>query len=507
MSSSQSIKNFTLNCEQSVSKTVTSVTGGSDSQRSTSQPQQQHLISQWLQETTHQPSTIEDLRIDQLGGLAQISQQLLTSNISNQDYQAIMLTYQADVEENQAKIVDEAGQDANCDVWLDMDFTIEMDALLAKFREYTSQQVSTLQTSNDQLTAQVHALTTLVQSQQADIPSLVDSYKHLQMQKSVALGAIMGAEKSLTQEVDIGMERLIKAAEGPSLSREFDELLKALRASLNDNFFTYKKALERTINSLRVILATKDNFQERRIMVNINDSGVDRLCHGQQEAYHALESELKTKRKKTFEDEEMIKLLGRYLRNVEANFPKTQINKDNLDDDEQKKDDQKPSGSNPSQSTRVAGSKGGERKEDEKKDVENEDYFQKLAEEIVRVWIVSLKKVRIYYTEGSFTFLGCALMDSLSPTEIKRVISLLKDKDTATRAWRSVLAEWLIAREERRARSKAEYEEKKMRYDKETEMYIKRSEKLKVKGMSSISKDGRFLNVKAGSFSRFKIEM
>ncbi|KAL8093077.1 hypothetical protein AgCh_035094 [Apium graveolens] len=98
-------------------------------------------------------------------------------------------------------------------------------------------------------------------------------------------------------------------------------------------------------------------------------------------------------------------------------------------------------------------------------------------------------------------------MDTLSPTEIKRVISLLKDKDTATRAWRSILAEWLIAREERRARSKAEYKEKRRKYDEEIEMYIKRSEELKAKGMIRISKDGRFLYVKASSFSRFRIEM
>ena len=72
------------------------------------------------------------------------------------------------------------------------------------------------------------------------------------------------------------MERLFKAVEGPSQSREFDELLKTLRVSLNNNFFTYKKALDRIINSIRVILVTKDNFKERRIVVNINDSGVDR---------------------------------------------------------------------------------------------------------------------------------------------------------------------------------------------------------------------------------------
>ncbi|KAL8123250.1 hypothetical protein AgCh_011283 [Apium graveolens] len=210
-----------------------------------------------------------------------------------------------------------------------------------------------------------------------------------------------------------------------------------------------KKALGKNINFIRAVVVKVDNFLEKRIVMNINDGGVDRCL--------------------------------------------------------QKDDKQKPSGSNPSQASKATGSKDksqGEKKEDEKKDndkkIGNKDYFQQMAEEIVRVRVVTLKKVRIYFQDGSFTFLGNNLMDTLSPTEIKGVISLLKDKDTATRAWRSVLAEWLIAREERRARSKAEYEEKKRKYDEEIEMYIKRSEELKAKGMSRISKDGRFLNVKAG---------
>ena len=98
-------------------------------------------------------------------------------------------------------------------------------------------------------------------------------------------------------------------------------------------------------------------------------------------------------------------------------------------------------------------------------------------------------------------------MDSLSPTEIKRIISLLKDKDTSTRAWRSVIAEWLIEREETRKRNEAESEERRRKYDEEIEMYIKRYEELKEKGMSRISKDGKFLNIKAGQFSRFRIDL
>ena len=84
---------------------------------------------------------------------------------------------------------------------------------------------------------------------------------------------------------------------------------------------------------------------------------------------------------------------------------------------------------------------------------------------------------------------------------------MLKEKDTATRAWKSIIAEWLITREETRKRNKAESEERLRKYDEEIEMFIKRSEELKAKGMSRISKDGKFLNIKAGGFSRFIIDL
>ncbi|KAL8149080.1 hypothetical protein AgCh_006184 [Apium graveolens] len=47
--------------------------------------------------------------------------------------------------------------------------------------------------------------------------------------------AVQAVQNGKAREVDVGMERLIKAAEGPSLSKEFDDLVKALRASLNNN--------------------------------------------------------------------------------------------------------------------------------------------------------------------------------------------------------------------------------------------------------------------------------
>ena len=79
-----------------------------------------------------------------------------------------------------------------------------------------------------------------------------------------------------------------------------------------------------------------------------------------------LESELKSKKLKTSEDEAMIKILRRYIDNPEANLPKTQINKDDLVDDEQKKDGQNPSGSNSSQSSKAIGGKGDSEKEKKK---------------------------------------------------------------------------------------------------------------------------------------------
>ncbi|KAL8120032.1 hypothetical protein AgCh_017240 [Apium graveolens] len=280
---------------------------------------------------------------------------------------------------------------------------------------------------------------------------------------------------------------------------------------------------------------------------------------------------LKTKKNKNNDDMELIKLLRRYLDNAEANLPKTQINKDDLDDDEQKKDNQSPSAQiqvNPVShlEERVERRRRMTRKMNKRREkinlkkittlpltkpslkvnlksvrrkrnkvkptkkrevterviwnffkqsdflpqnwcISDKDHFQQLAEEIVKGWIVSLREVRIFYEDGSFTFLGSKLMDSLSTIKIKRIISLLKDKDTATRAWRSVLAEWLIEREEIKKRDEAEAEERKMKYDEEIEMYIKRLEELKAKGMSRISKEGKFLNIKAGGFSRFRIDL
>ncbi|KAL8124703.1 hypothetical protein AgCh_012378 [Apium graveolens] len=221
------------------------------------------------------------------------------------------------------------------------------------------------------------------QLQQADIQTLVDSYKYLQMQNSVALGSSMGklnislsalpeAEPSKLTSTptgqssskaqlskDVGKDRLLKAAEGPCQDQEFNELLTVLRVSLHNNYIIYKRALAKNINFIRVLIVKVDNFLEKRIVAN----------------------------------------------------------------------------------------------------------------------------------DETFTLLGRNLMETFSPTEIKRVISLLKDKETVPKAWRSVLAEWLVEREEKRARDEVEREERKRKYIEEIEMYIQRSEELKARGMSRIIKD------------------
>ncbi|KAL8147241.1 hypothetical protein AgCh_004822 [Apium graveolens] len=215
-----------------------------------------------------------------------------------------------------------------------------------------------------------------------------------------------------------------------------------------------------------------------------------------------------------------------------------------------KKDDQNPSGSNPSQSNKPTGRKGGEKKkEDDKKNEEKKRRGERrnkklhdgsephqslkiqtqLAKPSLKIKHKSIgrkpKKVKptkkeeiteraIWncFKESDFLPLNwCTSYEEYFQhlaEEIVRVsvVSMREDKDTATRAWRSVLAEWLIEREETKKRNEAEAEERRRKYDEEIEMYIKRLEELKAKGMSRISKDGKFSNIKMGGFSRSRLE-
>ncbi|XP_074378302.1 putative LRR receptor-like serine/threonine-protein kinase At4g36180 [Apium graveolens] len=90
-------------------------------------------------------------------------------------------------------------------------------------------------------------------------------------------GMIEPKLKSIQNEDDVEIEILKMATEGPCLDNEFGDFLEQLKVSLNFNHFSYKKAVNNNINFLRVVLVTRQMFKEKRIVVNINDSGVDRM--------------------------------------------------------------------------------------------------------------------------------------------------------------------------------------------------------------------------------------
>ena len=107
-----------------------------------------NFVHKWLNPVHHNdqgsgPSTVHllsdeqlaELNEEQLEGLQKLTQQLLTSNLSNQDYQAILLGYRTDVEANQQKIVDEDEDQGNVDHWLSKEFKSTIDEALAAFRE------------------------------------------------------------------------------------------------------------------------------------------------------------------------------------------------------------------------------------------------------------------------------------------------------------------------------------------------------------------------------------
>ena len=49
--------------------------------------------------------------------------------------------------------------------------------------------------------------------------------------------------QSVQGQHDIHMARLIRTVEGGSMTKEFDDVLTALRSSVNNNYFAYKKGL------------------------------------------------------------------------------------------------------------------------------------------------------------------------------------------------------------------------------------------------------------------------
>ncbi|XP_074347146.1 uncharacterized protein LOC141685975 [Apium graveolens] len=296
---------------------------------------------------------------------------------------AIMPSYQIDVKEQQAKIIDKVDQDANCDAWLDKEFTIKMDVVLAKFREeyltILGSNVRSLSPQKDKIMKMVREKMDQIIPSQTEIKNKFTTFAN-QMARCL--------------QVSLSNLRILRASELAVVIdkvhvviTEDTQLLHELKKAQIDDF---PKAYLYPRKGVAYICSQTKKCKIFNVPKN--------CVRGNMRPIMALQSDLKRKKNKKIEDEEMIRILEGYL--------------------------------------------------------------------------------------------------------IKRVISLLKDKDTATKAWRFVLAERLVEREERRARNKVESEERKRKYDEDIEMYIQKSEDLKAKGISRVTKDGQFLNVKASRFSR-----
>ncbi|KAL8121731.1 hypothetical protein AgCh_018466 [Apium graveolens] len=243
------------------------------------------------------------------------------------------------------------------------------------------------------------------------------------------------------------------AVEGPCLDNEFAEFLKGPGVSLNLNHFTYKKAVNNNVNFLRVVLVKRYNFKEKRVIVNVNDSGVDRC-----------------------------------IQNTDTMLPRIQINErdDDLDDDEQKKDEHKSFGSNPSQSSRGSVSH---------KDAKYGKNDQKKRKD----------KLRIYFKDGIFNLLNKEFIENYSTVELERVISLMNAKDAFIMMRKAELAERLREMNERHAREKADREANEMKYANKIEMFEQRSGELKAKELTRVSPNDVFLYIMTLKLSRKKV--
>ncbi|KAK1379297.1 hypothetical protein POM88_026041 [Heracleum sosnowskyi] len=115
---------------------------------STSSHLAQATMSEWLKPVHHdRPSgsssvpskmteeAIQDLHVAQIDEFSKIAQHLLTSNLPNADYEAILLCHKEDVEAQQEKIVDAAEPEGNVDAWLDAKRTLKLKDALAFLRE------------------------------------------------------------------------------------------------------------------------------------------------------------------------------------------------------------------------------------------------------------------------------------------------------------------------------------------------------------------------------------
>ncbi|KAK1355880.1 hypothetical protein POM88_049136 [Heracleum sosnowskyi] len=115
---------------------------------STSSHLAQATMSEWLKPVHHdRPSgsssvpshlteeAIQNLNVAQIDEFSKIAQHLLTSNLPNADYEAILLCHKEDVEAQQEKIMNEAEPEGNVDAWLDSKRTVNLKDALAFVRE------------------------------------------------------------------------------------------------------------------------------------------------------------------------------------------------------------------------------------------------------------------------------------------------------------------------------------------------------------------------------------
>ena len=84
-------------------------------------------FQQWLKPVQHDSAlgsqsvpplsseALHEMSVAQVEEFSKLAQHLLTANLPNADYEAILLCHKQDMEAQQEKIVDEAGRDGNVD--------------------------------------------------------------------------------------------------------------------------------------------------------------------------------------------------------------------------------------------------------------------------------------------------------------------------------------------------------------------------------------------------------
>ncbi|KAL8147271.1 hypothetical protein AgCh_004842 [Apium graveolens] len=355
-----------INIEQSVSKTVTSVTGGSDTliaQPSTSQPPQPHLVSNWLQEAAPQSNLEEfregnydaslnkDYNLEIEDVLARFRENYLTILGSNSKALTPSEVYDAvnEVSKAQLKAFHLFGKAQ------ELKLTGHEDRIRKLVKDkmdeiIPSQNSVTLGAIMGKLNISLHALPEQIRPEistlllmpvpktKGDIEAGIAKSRDAKTQSKepVRVGQSSGAQ------VDVGKERLLRAAERPNQDQEINDLLVTLRV---------------TLSYLQTLRASE------------LDVMIDRVNPVIQKDTQLLQ-ELKKTQISTFPEAYLHPHKGVVYYN---------LRKDE-DDDEQKDDKKNPSSSNPSQASKATGSKDEKKKGEDKKDEERKRRTEWLIE-------------------------------------------------------------------------------------------------------------------------------